>query len=855
MSSPPVGTVTLVMTDIEGSTRLWEKHGDGFITLLEEHNRCIRESLSGHGGFEVKTEGDSFFYVFETAHEALAGSVQMQRALTQANLGIRVRAGIHTGEPTMRESDYFGPQVSRTQRIRDAAHGSMTLLSGSTRALVQDHLPPNISLLDRGEHRLRDLGAPERLYQVLDPELPHEFPPLRTLEAQPNNLPAQRTSFVGREQELNLLHELLTQMRARLITLTGPGGVGKTRLALQVAADHLIDFPDGVWFIPLAAVRDPAQVMQEIACIVLGQMPAPDEIYRSLMDHLRDKRVLLVIDSFEHLLPAAAALGEMLAALPRFHCLITSHALLHLSGEYEFTVSSLADAESLELFLERGQAARPGFEMGAHNMRSITSICQQLDGLPLAIELAAARLRGMSPTQIAQRLEHRFDILSGGGRDLPDRQRTMRAALDWSYELLSPEEKELFSQLSVFVGGFFLEAAEEVCDTNDVLNGVFNLRDRSLLETTEELGETRYRMLTLVREYAAEKAEGMPALRARHAEHYLRVARQWGRQVNGREQRKALVRLDLEIANLEAALRWADESHDWRLVAEFIGALGEYAYTRGRITPFTFEVATRAAEALVGSDDSASQATLLFAAGAMAWMQDRFEEGETCVATSLKYFLSHGLQTRACRALSLLGLIAADQGRADLARKRFHEGLEICREEDHRIERALLLQNLSRLEMRQGNDAEAKRVAEECLRLNQSLGDEVGSSYQMHTLGLTAWRRGDHAEGSRWLLESLRIREQYGDLPGLAQLLCDVARQRLTNGDVENAALLGLAAHRLATDCLLPLSSEDTDTCEAVRQRLDAKTVERLTAQAGEISIPDLSAHVREMLEEIGKAG
>lgn len=865
MNAPPVGTVTFLMTDIEGSTRLWEQQGEDFIPLLEAHNRLVRDILGAHRGYEVRTEGDSFFFVFDSAHDALAGAVELQHALHRENLGIRIRIGIHTGDPTFRDNDYFGPPVNRCGRIRDAGHGGQTLLSSATYALVRDHPPPGVSFLDRGEHRLRDLGAAERLYQVQHPELPRDFPPLRTLEAQPNNLPAQRTSFVGRQRELAMLHDLLgvrgsrpdahyLTPTTRLITLTGPGGVGKTRLALQVAADHLVDFVDGVWFVPLATVEDPARVVPEIAAVVLGKVAPPQDLFPSLVDYLRDKRALLVLDNFEHLLPAASALGELLVLLPRLTCLVTSRALLHLSGEYEFPVASLSDAESLQLFLERGQAARPGLTLDAANLRAAALICQQLDGLPLAIELAAARLRGMTPMQIEQRLGSRFDILSGGGHDLPNRQRTMRAVLDWSYDLLNPDERRLLGQLSVFAGGFFLEGAEEVCDAGDVLEGVFSLRDRSLLSTEEQLGETRYEMLTLVREYAAEKAEDLPVLRARHAAHYLQIAQEWGEKIGGREQREALARLDMEYANFEAALRWADEQQDWPMVARFVSALGEYAHTRGRITPFVAEVIQRAANALVGTGDTASQATLLFALGAMAWMQRRFAEGEDCVNISLQYYRESQLHERACRALNLLGLIAASQGRCDLARQRFQEGLAICDEVGAQQEKALLLQNLSALELRLGSEEEARALAEEGLRINRALGDEMGASYKLHMLGLLALRRGDVAEGHRLLAESLQIRAQLNDKPGLARSFWTLGALHLAANDLENAALLLLTARRLEVESLLPGEAEDAETYAALCNRLDAQTLARFTAQVAETSLEEMIAYARALLERTAGA-
>jgi predicted ATPase/class 3 adenylate cyclase len=849
MPSPPAGTVTFLMTDIEGSTRLWEEYGDRFIPILDAHNRLVREKLNQHGGHEVKTEGDSFFYVFGSASEALAGSVDVQYALHGTEPAIRVRIGLHTGEPTLRDNDYFGPHVNRTARIRDAAHGGMTLASAATSALVADRLPAGVSLTDRGEHRLRDLTEPERLYQVIHAELPADFPPLRTLDAQPNNLPARRNNFIGRRRELDVMHELLVKGSARLITLTGPGGVGKSRLALQVAEDHLVDFPDGVWFVPLGSIEHPDQLMPEIAATVLGQMPMSGDVSGALKSYLANKRVLVVLDNFEHILAAAPQLGGLLASLPQLKCLVTSRALLHIAGEQEFSVPSLGDVDSLQLFTERGQAARPGFALDAQTLQIANEICRQLDGLPLAIELAAARLRGMSPSQIAQRIGRRFDILSGGGRDAPDRQRTMRAALDWSYEPLTQDERRLFAQLSVFAEGFFIDAAEEVCDGEDVLEGIFTLRDNSLLYTFDVPGETRYQMLTLIREYASEKVEDAVTLHTRHAEHYLRMAQDWGNRVNSSEQKAALARLDLEQANMEAAIRWADETLNWRMVAEFVEALGEYSYTRGRITPYVFEVVQRAASALQGAEDTASQATLLFALGAIAWMQRRYPEGETCVATSLKFYRANRLHARACRALSLLGLIAADQGRGDLARQRYQEGLQLCEEADCLLEKGLILQNFSVLEMQLGNDEEAQRLAKEGLRIHRSWGDEAGASYQVHTLGLLADRRGDKERARKLLAESLSIRETVGDLPGLANSFGDIGRLCLREKDVENAALLLFAARRLESSCLLPTSQQDAEASEQVRAMLAPAALSAISLQAAELPIGEIIGRAKSALD------
>jgi predicted ATPase/class 3 adenylate cyclase len=844
MVTPPAGTVTFLMTDIEGSTRLWEEHGERFVPLLDSHNRICRNALGSRDGYEVKSEGDSFFYVFDTALDALIAAIAIQEQLHRETPLIRVRIGIHTGEPTIRDNDYFGPQVNRTARIRDAAHGRMTLLSGATAALIGSRIPEGVELLDRGEHRLRDLGGTERLFQVMIPGVPDPALPLRTLDAQPTNLPARRASFIGRKREMDQLHQITKLNRSRLITLTGPGGVGKTELALEFAANHLVDYPDGLWYVALGDVEDPAGVLAEIAGVVLeGRTPLDPET--ELAAYLQGKRALLVLDNFEHVLPAATSVAALLAASPGLTCMVTSRSVLHITGELEFSVPSLSESDSLQLFLDRGQAARPGFTLDTHSLPHAVSICQQLDGLPLAIELAAARLRGLSPSQIAQRLERRFDILAGGGRDLPDRQRTMRSALDWSYEPLTEEQQKLFAELSVFASGFFLEAAEEVCTGPDVMEQLFSLRDNSLVLHEESLGESRYRMLTLIREYAATKVENLAELRQRHADYYLKLAWRWGTRVTSGHQEEALARLEIEQANLEAALHWVDETQDWKMVAEYVEALSNYAYTRGRITPFAFDLVRRAVVALESTGDTASLAALLYALGGMAWIRHEYDEAETCTATALKFFRAHEMHSRACQALSLLGLIALDRDMMAVSRARFREGLQICDECGLRLEKVVVLQNLSMLELQAGNDDEAERLAMQGIDINRELGDDVGRSYQLHTLALVAWRRGDRAAAASLFEESLDIRESLGDHPGLAMTFRELGRILAAAGHPRDGARLLFAGRRLENGSLLPFTPAHQDTLDEVTRLVPDEEITVLQSSVTEATLTDLAADAR----------
>jgi predicted ATPase len=499
MRELPRGTVTFLFTDIEGSTRLLhELGGEGYAAALAEHQGLLRKAFERNAGVEVGTQGDSFFVVFQRPCDAVAAAEEAQRALESGR--IRVRIGIHTGEPLLTESGYVGLDVHRAARIAAAGHGGQVLVSGATRDLLDSAL----DLRDLGEHRLKDLTFPERIYQLG----PGEFRPLESLNQ--TNLPAQPTPLIGREHELA---EVLALVRAHaLVTLTGPGGSGKTRLALQAAAELVEQFRDGVWFVSLAALRDSKAVLPTIAQ-TLGITQQ-----ETLEQHLARRQVLLLLDNFEQLMEAAAEVGELLRQAAALKILVTSRAPLHLAGEREYAVPPLTDEDAVALFAERVRAAKPTFEPD----QQVGAICRRLDNLPLAVELAAARTKVLVPSQLLERLEQRLPLLSGGLRDAPERQQTLRATIDWSYELLTNEEKQLFRRLAVFAGSFDLAAAEQVCEAD--LDTMASLVDKSLLRQTED---GRFFILATIREYASERLnEDSQAeiLRRRHADRTLRIA-------------------------------------------------------------------------------------------------------------------------------------------------------------------------------------------------------------------------------------------------------------------------------------------------------------------------------------------
>jgi predicted ATPase/class 3 adenylate cyclase len=579
----PTGTVTLLFSDIEGSTRLLQQLGAGYEMLLADCRLLLRRAFQAHHGQEVGTQGDSFFVAFARATDAVSAAVEMQRALAghawSNGVTVRVRMGLHTGEPQLSAEGYVGLDVHHAARIMSAGHGGQVLLSHTTRDLVEHDLPGAVSLQDLGAHRLKDLQHPSHLFQLIIAGLPANFPPLRTLGSSLNNLPVQFTPFIGREQEVSAVQHLLQRVGVRLLTLTGPGGTGKTRLGLQVAAELSEVFPDGVFFVNLAPISDPALVVSTIAQ-TLGVKEVADQALLDLVKtFLREKQMLLLLDNFEQVVGAGVHVIALLAACPKLKVLVTSREVLHVRGEQEFAVPplslpdpkhlpdllALSQYEAVALFIQRAQAVNPEFQVTNANAPAVAEICVRLDGLPLAIELATSRIKVLPPQALLARLGQRLAVLSSGARDVPARQRTLHNTIQWSYDLLSAEEQRLFQRLSVFVGGCTLEAAEAVCTVDsdqamDIVDGVASLVDKSLVRQTEqEAEEPRLLMLETIREYGLEclaKSGALEQTRYAHAAYYLQLAEKAEPHLRSVQQSGWLARLDSEHDNLRAALRW-----------------------------------------------------------------------------------------------------------------------------------------------------------------------------------------------------------------------------------------------------------------------------------------------------------
>ena len=619
--SPMTGVVTFLFTDIEGSTRLELALGTArYATVRERHRELLRAAFAANGGTEQSTQGDSFFVLFESARSAIHAAIEGQRALAREpwpdGIEVLVRMGMHAGEAMVTVGDVVGYDVNRAARIAAVANGGQIVISDTVRALAGAGSDGAFELRDLGEHRLKDLLAPERLAQVVAVDLPSEFPPLHSIDARPNNLPTQLTSFVGRHDELE---EALGLLRgSRLLTLTGPGGIGKTRLSLQIAAAAADDFPDGVWFVPLEPVRERELVAPTIARTIGVTDKANRPVVDGIAEALGEGRVLFVLDNFEQVIDAAPVLPEMLARSPGLRILVSSRTALRVYGEQEFAVpglptppdpsrlpelerlnlptdlrtvsaATLEGFESAQLFLARARAVRPAFELTDANAPAIGRITARLHGMPLAIELAAARVKLLSPEQIVARLEDHLALLTSGSRDLPERQQTLRGAIAWSYDLLEPGTRRLLNRLAVFVGGCDLDLADRVCGPAsdvgiDVFDGVATLVDQSLLRVEEGADEQRYVMFDAIREYAAEMltASGeCDDIEERRSRAYLDLAEEAAQQLAGADQRRWLDRLEREHDNLRATLMWAANRPDPELAVRVAFALWRFWQQRG----------------------------------------------------------------------------------------------------------------------------------------------------------------------------------------------------------------------------------------------------------------------------------
>jgi predicted ATPase/class 3 adenylate cyclase len=830
MADLPAGTVTFVFTDLEGSTRLLQAHPDAYRDAVARHHALLRGAVEAHGGVVFETVGDAVYAAFARPTDAVKAALAGQLALQAEDWGgvgaLRARMGLHLGEVERQGGHYFGAPLYRCARLTATAHGGQAVLPEATAALVRDALPPGAGLRDLGAHRLKDLAAPERIYQLVASALPADFPPLRTLDALPNNLPVQLTSFVGRERALAEVGCLLAA--ERLVTLTGAGGVGKTRLALRVAADGLDRFPDGVWLVDLAPLADEALVPQAVAAAVGVREDPGRPLVATLADALRPKRLLLVLDNCEHLLEACARLAEgLLRACPDLRVLATSREALGLAGEAPYRVPSLAlpaapgplsvealaPSEAVRLFAARAATVRPGFAVTAQNAAAVAEVCRRLDGIPLALELAAARVRVLPVEPLLARLEDRFRLLTGGSRTALARHQTLRAAVDWSYDLLGAAERTLFARLSGFAGGFTLEAAEAVgagegIEPVDVLDLLTRLVDKSLVVAEEQPdGAARYRLLETLRQYAQETPAahgGAEAVRARHAAYYLALAERAAPELEGPRQRAWLDRLEAELDNLRQALRWS-QAEGGRAEAglRLATALGHLWRLRGHQREGR-EWLEAALALPAAAPRTAARAAALDGAGVLAWILGDGAAAGARLEASVALWRALGDGRGLGRALANLGLAALDRDRA-AARPVLEEAVARARAAGDRWGLALALRFLGTLEGRgppapggSGGAPARPSPLEESATLFRELGDPWGLGEALAGLDGRAFRRGDYPAARAHFEEALALRRALGNARSVAVDLIDLTIVARARGDLRGAAARGEEGRALA---------------------------------------------------------
>ncbi len=856
----PTGTLTFLFTDIEGSTRLLSSLGTRYQPLLEAHARILRKAIVDHEGTEVSTEGDAFFAVFPSAPRALAAAAAAQRALSKASwpngADVRVRMGLHTGEGRRGGDNYVGMDVHRAARIAAAGHGGQILLSDATHGLVAQGLPADMSLRDMGQHWLKDLAAPEHVWQLDVVGLPSRFGALKSTGTPPSNLPHVATSLIGRERELGALVDLLAERR--LLTLTGPGGAGKTRLAIAAAERCLARFRDGASFVALENATDAAGLRSAIANALGVREKRDRDVAQGVRAFLRDRELLLVLDNFEQLIDAAPLVAQLISEARGLRVLVTSRSPLRLSDEQDFPVppltipdpahlpapDALSQYEAVALFIARATAVQPGFRITNENAPAIAEICSRLDGLPLAIELAAARIRLLPPDAILDRLERRLDLLTGGARDLPDRQRTLRGTIDWSYELLTPAERRLFDRLAAFAGGWTLESAEAVCNPAgelglDLLDGMSSLVDKSLVRPMDVSGgEARFTMLQVLREFAGEHLDASPdgdSVRRRQALEMANLVETAEPELVRTQIRKWQHRLRREEDNIRVALKWAVDHGDAEIGLRVAGGLWHFwGY----------------------------------------WLQVR--EGRAWLERTLALPGADAVEAPRARALDSLAALEYWQGDGDSAAEHYRQALEIWRAVRNRARIGETLHNLAWASVARNDFPSAQAYARQAIEAYAEARDDTGranveawlrtSAYfmgQLETfddavaaaqeaaaanrrvgrlydaadwttsLAMLYWRAGDLVRARPTAIDAVRLWRDIGDVGRMGTIKL-VAALELRSGNPERAVVLGGAAerHRDEVGGELPEHMmQGGDPVEGARASMPAELHARLLAE------------------------
>jgi predicted ATPase/class 3 adenylate cyclase len=890
------GTFTFLFSDIEGSTSLENAIGrERYAGLRERHRAILRDVWTGNRGDEQGTEGDSFFVVFREAPDAVVAAVAAQRALAAepwpADAPIRVRMGLNSGGAEKAGESYVGLSVNRAARIAAVAHGGQVLVSGLIRDLLADAPLDGISLRDLGDHRLKDLSAPIRIVQVVADGLPADFPPLRTLDARPNNLPIQLTTFIGRDAELDEAAALLGT--TRLLTLTGPGGTGKTRLSLQLAARSADDFPDGVFFVPLEPIRDPMLVAPRIAGALGVAEGTARPITESLADWLRDKQLALVLDNFEQVLPAAPIVADLLRAAPGIKAIVTSRAVLHVSGEQEYPVpglpappdlshqsgldrlnlggetrpidlATLGQYGAVRLFIDRAVAVRPAFTVTNENAPAVAAISARLHGMPLAIELAAARIKILSPEAILTRLDQQLDMLAAGSRDLPARQQTLRGAIAWSYDLLDVGGRRLLDRLSVFASGCDLESAEAICGPSselgvDILDGLMALVDQSLVKVEQTPdGEPRFRLLDTIRAYAAEQLEAdgeVEAIRARHRDWYVALVDRAAAQLSGSDQRRWLDRLELEHDDVRAILDRAVDAPDPAVAIGVAFSMWRFWQKHGHLAEARRRLEAMAAEPWSG-DDPRLRARLMEALGGTCWWQGELMDMSKRYSEALEIWKSVGDEAELANAYYNASFTFAfvpglapeiDRDPEKYGLQYLERARELFRKVgDARGEANALwgIGNYYYFRAYPGNGVDEFR---QTLEMFRTAGDVTMEAWSLHMLGTALLRNGETGEARGHVERAVRLFYAAGDASGLTLTFDDLSAIAVADGDLPRAARLRGAARNLTTETGAQLARYVEETFETgvrpgVRSHMSNDDLARYGAEGAALTLDEAVA-------------
>ncbi len=867
MSTPPTGTVTFLFTDIEGSTRLWESHPEEMSATLARHDAILRQTIEASSGFIFLTAGDAFFAAFARASDALTAAVEAQKALQCERwpdaTPIKVRMALNSGAVEFRDADYFGPPLNRAARLLAAAHGGQILVSGAAKDLGRNALLSGVRLLDLGMFALKDLPEPEPIWQVAHPDLSDNFPPLRVPPATVHNLPQTLSQFIGREREAVEAEGWFRQAATRLVTITGFGGMGKSRLAMEIARLCLPLFPEGVWWVELDTAPNGDALFTRLAENLRLPLGQSEGTRAQVCRALRERRLLLALDNLEQMPDAAEAVRDLLAAAPGVFCLVTTQRVLGLRGERILELATLPEADAVTLFVERARDVRAGFVLDENNRADVNLLCQRLEGVPLAIELAAARSTMMTPRQMVERLGERFRLLQSRSPDLPPRHRALLATIEWSHNLLPPDAQVTLAQLSVFAGGFTLDDAEAVCESFDVFEDIDKLRHHSLLraETDADQQETRFLMLESVREFGEERLKaafgGATPLEDRHAVYFLTRAEERLSSLRTVREGDALRRLDADASNLRIALRRSRGSLP--LHSQLALAVGRWRYRRGFLRD-AVEVVQEGIDALAphATEQPALWTDLL---RERSGLHLDFHEDVTAremAQEALSLSEARGDAEGAARAENLLGQAAMNERDFPSARERFERALACFTQIGAAVEIAILRNNLGVVERRDASRCPPDeretplQLAEfhlnEALRLRRASGDQRGIAETLTNLGVVAYERADWERSESFYREALSVEQSLRSMLGVAKLLYNLGEIALVrgekaqeSGEYTRAVRLFAVSERLFEEALSPYAADIAPFVgqAAAAARMSAATLDTLRSAIRALPVQD----------------